>query len=254
MEITPEQYLAPEAIQDGEAFGDIEAREASQINQTAQGLGRRARLEHEMRGIADEDVDAGSFDTRNADGEALLNQLIAQAANATDPIERARHNRKAEEVAAKLVQLQQGKPVEFEEPEESSTFEELQNSGNDVRGVLDRAAEDFTDETIDALNPILKGDDKALAKDVFTFVKQYQEKPEWFIHPDDITPLDQALVQEIAEQHGPLVAQALEVTTLALQNGKITPTEMLQTLLKRPDVKKSVVTLLREGKIVIPFA
>lgn len=252
-EITPEMYLSPEATQDGEAFGDIEAREASQINQMSQGLGRRACIEHETRGIADEDVDAGTFDTRNADGEALLNQLISQAANATDPIERAQYSRKAEEVAAKLVQRQQGKKVEFEE-EESSAFEELQNSGNDVRAVLTQAAEDFADETIDALNPLLKGEDKTLAKDTFTFVKQYQQKPEWFCHPDDIVPLDQALVQEIADQHGPLVAQALEVTTLALQNKQITPTEMLQTLLKRPDVKRSVVTLLREGKIVIPFA
>lgn len=252
-EITPEQYLAPEALHDGAPLGTEGELAGKSINQMASGLGRRAQIEHDLEGVSDEDIDSGAFNPKSAQGEDYLQQLISKAARANSPAERAKYNRLAEEVAQGLVTRQHvRKPDDL--PEEGSTFEELSNAGHDVKGVLAQAAEDFNDETIAALNPLLMGNDKTLAKDTFTVIREYQQHPEWFIHPDDIQAWDQSQIQEIASQYGDLTAKALEVTTLSLMNKQITPVQMLQTLLKNPTVKRNVVTMLRNGQIVIPFA
>ena len=248
--VTPDDYLASE---NQESFGTPEQIQEHGLNQMAAGLGRRAQLQHDLTGITDEDLDSENFDPQQAKAESLLNEAIANASKATNPADRMRWSAEAEKLAAALVGHQHGKQIEAL-PEEGDTFEELNNAGEDVQGVLGYAGEAFSDATIAELNPILTGKDKVLAKDTFAFIKYHERNPEWFVDPAQMGEFDQAQIQEIAEQYGDITAKTLEITALALKEGQITPTEMLRTLMKRPDIKRNVVSMLKSGQIVIPFA
>ena len=138
-EITPEMYLPSEQTNDGAAFSSPEQLKQAHLNQMGQGLAQRDLVDHYMQGVSDKDIDNGTYTEKYSQAEHLLQQLIAQAASATDPAERARYNAKAEQKAAGLVGIQQGKKVDISK-DETSVFEQLSERGMDVRGTLDYAA------------------------------------------------------------------------------------------------------------------
>ena len=178
--VNPADYLPAE---NQEGFTSEEIQEGL-VARTAAGLGRRQQLQHDLGGITDADVDGGSFSTQQADAEAALQAAISEANRATDPAARAAASSRAEQLAAALVGYQQNQKAEVLEEQVTSARSRLENNSIDVDGVLEWAADQLADDSIDGFNELIGGKDQELQYQAVQFLDHARTRPDQYIHLD----------------------------------------------------------------------
>ena len=244
--VNPADYLPSE--QSG-GLGTPDEQQQHHFDQVAAGLGRRAQLRHELSGVTDEDLDSNSYDERTAQGESLLNSLIAKAAKATDPAERALYNKKAEQVAQGLVTGQQSKP-QLQEQTEASAFEQLTSKGIDVRGVMEWAGQELAESSIDGFDELIKGKDQQLAFQTVQLLDHAKGRPDQYVHNDSDweVPSDDYWMQFI-DEFGEEPIRNLQTVTLAIKNGITTPAKAFELYQKDEPTKRAMLTLMARNQI-----
>ena len=253
MEVTPEMYLDASTT-DGENL-DPQVVQESRLNQMGAGLDRRARLQHDIQGISDEDLDSDHFDQNQAATESRLNEAIAKASRSDNPNDRAKWSAEAERLAAALVAHQQGQKIEYkDEDAQISARQELENKGYHVDSILDHAGSVLDDDAVDEWNALVKSTDKALAKDSVVMLRALQNNPEHYVlDREDFSPIPESLGHEISKEFGDHVAHVLETTSLAVANGMATPSELYQMYRNDSQVLTAFATLLNRGTIQFPM-
>jgi hypothetical protein len=246
MEISPEQYLD---TSNGEAFGTPEQLQDAHLNQAAAGLNRRSQLQHELAGVTDQDLDEGRYDERTAQGEHLLQQFIAAASKATDPAERARYSRKAEEIAAGLVSGRQTQPQQ-RAADETSAYEELTSKGIDVQSVMEWAGLELAESSIDGFDELIKGQDQQLAYQTVQLLDHAKGRPDQYVHNDSDweVPDDNYWLQFI-DEFGEEPIHNLQTITLAIKNGITTPAKAFALYQADEPTKRAMLTLMQRGQL-----
>ena len=255
MEITPSDYLPAEQA-NGASQDELQQHHFDEV---AQNLNNRRRNEYFATQITDEDIDGqlGSIHPALAENEYNLQHAIAQASKATSPAERARWQTLAERYAARSV-VSKEKTVnnyQLTDDDKATTFERLSQQGHDVKGTLAWAGEEswLSDETIDEFNAVLNGKNSREARDAFGILDQARKHPERFIDVSEMQPFSQIDIQEFAERFGDETAKQIELTTIALMNGVVTPLKAIQNIRKNPEVARNIDVLVREGRLVLPL-
>ena len=254
MEITPEMYLDTSSPQITENL-DTQVVDEARHNRMGAGLERRAQLQHNLQGVADDDLDSGNFNPQQAEAENLLNEAIAKAAQANTPSDRAKWSAEAERLAGALVGYQQGQEIKVDDPEKHITArQELENSGYNVDGVLEHAGTVLDDGAIEEWDAMVKSTDKTLAKDSVVMLRALQNQPEHYVlDKEDFTPIPESLGHEISKEFGDDVAHVLETTSLAVANGLASLSELFQMYRNDSKVLTAFATLLNRGTIQFPL-
>jgi hypothetical protein len=251
-EMTPEMYLPAEQA---EGLGTQDEQQQSHFDSVARGLSQRHYNEYVTGAITDQDIDEGGVHPVIAENEAALQNAIAQASRATNPAERAKWQAEAEKLATRSVvaQEQTVNKREVTDEDRMTTFERLSSQGHDVRGVLDFAADFLDDKSIDEFNAVLNGKNKREASDAFGVLDQARRHPERFTTVDEIVPFNQIEIQEFADRFGADTARQIELTTLNLQQGSITPLEAIQNIRRQPEIARNIDVLMQEGRLTLPL-
>ena len=244
--VNPADYLPSES----ESLGSPEQQQQHHFDQVAAGLSRRNELAHSLRGVTDQDIDEGTLDERSAHGESLLNQLIAQAAQATDPAKRAHLQLKAQQVAEGLVTGQQSKPQQ-QDIDETSAYEQLNARGVDVQAAMVWAGEALSDESIEGFDALVKSKDQQLAYATTTMLDHARQNPSQYLNSfdEEITPIDDNLATEIAAEFGDEVAKIIHLTSHALASKVASPHEVFKLHQKDENVRRAMLALMQRGVI-----
>lgn len=92
-----------------------------------------------------------------------------------------------------------------------------------------------------------------MAREIFTVIDTHKNNREWFIDASEITPLNQLENQSIAAEFGEDVAKYIELAIVGIQNGALTPVKAISGMMRNTKVKRAVVNLLRQGRLVLPL-
>ena len=144
---------------------------------------------------------------------------------------------------------------ELTDDDKATTYERLTHQGHDVRGTLDWVANesDLSDETVEEFNAVLNGKNSKEARDAYGILDQKRKHPERFIQLEECEMFSQVDIQEFATRFGPETAKQIELTTLALMNGAVTPLKAIQNIRRNPEVARNIDILMQEGRLAIPL-
>ena len=255
MEINPSDYLPAEQA-NGASQEELQQHHFDEV---AQNLNNRRQNEYYSTQITDEDIDAGlgSIHPALAENEYNLQKAIANASKATSPAERARWQTLAESYAARSVVSKERTVDNYEltDDDKATTFERLTAQGHDVKGTLAWAGEEswLSDDTIDEFNAVLNGKNGKEARDAYGILDQARKHPERFVEVSEMQEFSQIDIQEFAERFGDETAKQIELTTLALMNGVVTPLKAIQNIRKYPEIARNIDILVQEGRLVLPL-
>ena len=111
----------------------------------------------------------------------------------------------------------------------------------------------MSDETIDEFNAVLNGKNGKEARDAYGILDQARKHPERFVEVSEMQEFSQIDIQEFAERFGDETAKQIELTTLALMNGAVTPLKAIQNIRRQPEIARNIDILVQEGRLVLPL-